>query len=75
MTTETLIKKLHKEVSVLQRDMREVKKTLLTMPQHDPEGEYQPAFVKKVFAREREKALYRFTTKEHFLKQFHGRKK
>ena len=75
MTTATLIKKLNREVSILQKDMERVKKTLRIIPRHDPEGEYRPAFVEKVLARERERASYHFTTKEQFLKQFNGRKK
>lgn len=74
MTTATLVKKLNKDVSDLQKDMEIVKKMLLSPPR-DPDGEYRPSFVKKVLAREKEPATYRFTTKEDFLRQLHGRKK
>ena len=75
MTTQTLIKKLHKEVSTLQKDMQKVKKTLLMMPQRDPEGEYRPAFVKKMLERAQSKGpFYRFTDKESFLKYVRSKK-
>lgn len=74
MTTATLVKKLNKKVETLQRDMRNIKKVVFA-PISDPEGEYRPAFVKKILLREKESAKYRFTTKKDFLRQLHGRKK
>lgn len=74
MTTQTLVKKLGKEVSTLRKDMEVVKKILLTT-YTDPEGEYQKSFVKKMLARAAEKASYRFTTREAFLKHVYGGKK
>ena len=65
MTTATLVKKLNKEVATLRQDVRDIKKTL-SLPAsvvRDPEGEYRPAFIKKILLREREPAKYRFTTK------------
>lgn len=74
MTTMTLVKKLHKEVSVLQKDIREIKKVVFA-PISDPEGEYRPSFVKKVLRRMNERGpLYRFTTKEAFLKHVRSSK-
>ena len=74
MTTQVLIKKLNREVGTLKEEVREMKKFLFT-PFEDPEGKYKPSFVKKILAREREEASYRFTTKEDFLKQIYERKK
>lgn len=73
MTTATLVRKLNKRVETLQRDMRSIKK-ILFVPPRDPEGEYRPSFVKKILAREKEPAAYRFTTKEDFLRQLHGKR-
>ena len=69
-----LVKKLNREIGVLQKDIREIKKVVFA-PIADLEGEYRPSFIKKVLAREKEPATYRFTTKEDFLRQLHGRKK
>lgn len=74
MTTATLVRKLNKQVETLQRDMQTIKKVVFA-PISDPEGEYRPAFIKKILAREKEPATYRFTTKKDFLRQLHGRKK
>lgn len=74
MTTATLVKKLNREVGILQKDIRDIKKIVFA-PLSDSEGEYRPSFVKKVLAREKQPATYRFTTKEDFLRQLHGRKK
>ncbi len=69
MTTAMLVKKLNKEMETLRRDVRDIKKALLlpVSSARDPEGEYRPAFIKKVLAREKEVARYRFTTKKYFL--------
>ena len=74
MTTQTLIRKLNKEVLTLQQDVRDIKNVLL-MPISDSEGEYRKSFVKTVLARAKEKPTWRFTTKEDFLRHIHGRKK
>lgn len=74
MTTQTLIKKLDKEVSTLRKDMEVVKKMLFA-GHRDPEGEYRPSFVKKMLRREKERPIYRFTTKEAFLKHVRAGKK
>lgn len=74
MTTATLVRKLNKQVETLQRDMQNIKKIFFVTPR-DAEGKYRPSFVKKVLAREKELATYRFTTKEDFLRQLHERKK
>lgn len=77
MTTATLIKKLNKEVETLQRDVRDIKKALLlpVSSVRDPEGEYRPAFVKKVLRRMASKGpVYRFTTREEFLRHVRSAK-
>ncbi|MBI3630762.1 MAG: hypothetical protein HY221_00260 [Candidatus Sungbacteria bacterium] len=74
MTTATRVRKLNREIGVLQKDIREIKKVVFA-PVLDPEGEYRPSFVRKILAREKEPAAYRFTTKEDFSRQLHGRKK
>ncbi len=74
MTTQTLIKKIDKEVSTLRKDM-EVVKSMLAAVYRDPEGEYKKSFIKKMLVRAKEKPKYRFTTREAFLEQVYGRKK
>ena len=74
MTTQTLVKKLNKEVSTLRRDV-EVVKRMIFAGYRDPEGEYRPSFVRKMLKREKERPIYRFTTKEAFLKHIHAGKK
>ena len=73
MTTQTLIKKLNKDISTLRKDIKEVK-TFLMKPR-DPEGEYRPAFVKKMLERAQSKGpFYLFTDKESFLKHVRSKK-
>lgn len=68
MTTQTLVKKLNKEVSTLRRDMEIIKKAVLAS-YRDPEGEYRPSFIKKMQKRMASKGpVYRYTTKEAFLR-------
>lgn len=74
MTTQTLIKKLDKEVSTLRKDMEAVKEMLLAT-YRDPEGEYRPAFVKKMLKRMASKGpVYSFTTKGEFLRHVRSAK-
>lgn len=74
MTTQTLVKKLNKEVSTLRKDM-EVVKNLLLVTYSDSEGEYKKSFIKKILAREGERPKYRFTTRESFLRHIYGGEK
>ena len=74
MTTQTLVRKLNKEVGILREDMREIKKMVLT-PLKDLEGEYRKSFVKKMLARAQSQGpFYRFTDKESFLKHVRSKK-
>ena len=74
MTTQTLIKKLNREVGILREDVREIKKMVLT-PLEDSEGEYRKSFVKKMLARAQSQGpFYRFTDKESFLKHVRSKK-
>ena len=74
MTTQTLIRKIGKEVSSLRRDMEAVKR-VLAVEYSDPEGEYRPAFVKKMLKRAVSKGpVYRFITKEAFLRHVRSAK-
>lgn len=59
---------MNKEVSTLRKDM-EVVKRMLAAAYRDPEGEYRPAFIKKMLKRMASKGpVYRFTTPEEFLR-------
>jgi len=68
MTTQTLVRKLNKEVFILRKDIEDVKKVLFAASR-DPEGEYRPVFIKKMLKRMSSRGpVYRFTTKEAFLR-------
>lgn len=73
MTTQTIVKKLNREVENLQDDIRQVKKVLFSTL-YDTEGEYKESFIKKVLARSKEPAKYSLTDKESFLKHVHSAK-
>lgn len=74
MTTQTLIKQLDREVSLLRQDTEVIKRILLAA-YRDPEGEYKKSFIKKILSRAKEKPRYRFTTGEAFLKHVREGKK
>lgn len=74
MTTQTIIRKIDKEVSTLRKDV-EVVKGMLLAAYRDPEGEYKKGFVKKMLARAKARPKYRFTTREEFLRHVYGGKK
>ena len=68
MTTQMLVKKLNKEVTILRKDMYHVKKFLFSSTQ-DPEGEYRKSFVKKILDRAHKKGqIYQFVNKSEFLR-------
>ena len=74
MTTQTLVRKLNREVEILRDDVREIKKMVLA-PLRDPEGEYRKPFVKKMLARAQSQGpFYRFVDKESFLKHVRSKK-
>lgn len=74
MTTQTIVKKLNKEISILRRDVEGMKKALFAV-YRDPEGEYKPAFVKKMLKRMSSRGtVHRFTTKEEFLRHVRSSK-
>ena len=74
MSTQTLIRKLNKEVIDMRKDLSEMKRVLIAATS-DPEGEYKASFAQKIIARTQEKATYRFKGKADFLKQIHDGKK
>ncbi len=67
MSTEVLVKKLNKEVRDLRGEMNRMRKVLFQVVL-DREGEYRKSFVQKVLRREKEKSLFRYTTKAGFLR-------
>lgn len=68
MTTQVLIKKLNKEVTMLKEEIREMK-SFIFAPMEDPEGKYKASFIKKIRARAKSPGpFYQFTDKESFLK-------
>ncbi len=74
MTTQTLVRKLNQEVSILRKDIDDVKKVLFAASR-DPEGEYRASFIQKVLKRLSSRGTaYLFTTKEEFLKHVHSTK-
>lgn len=68
MSSQILIRKLHKEVGELRDDVRTMKR-FLTSPLKDGEGEYRESFIRKMLARSQSRGPFRrFTTREAFLK-------
>ena len=68
MSTQVLIKKLHREMGALQDDVRTMKRFLLS-PLSDAEGEYRNSFVKKMLSRSQSRGpFYRFTDRGSLLK-------
>ena len=67
MVTDTLVRKLNKEVSELKSDVQEMRHFFFAS-QNDPEGEYQKSFVKRVFDRTQGIGpFYKFSNKKSFL--------
>ena len=68
MSTQVLIKKLHREMGALQDDVRIMKRFLFS-PLRDAEGEYRDSFVNKMLARSQSRGpFYRFADRASFLK-------
>ena len=74
MTTQTIVKRLDKEMSAMRQDLEVVKSVLLAAYQ-DPEGEYKDEFVKKILVRSNENPKHKFVDKTTFLKHVYGGKK
>lgn len=73
MTTH-VTEKLYRDVQMLQEEVRGIKRFLLS-PLEDPEGPYRKSFIKKMLARAQQSGpLYRFTSKEAFLKHVSAKK-
>ena len=74
MTTQTAIRKIDKEVSILRKDMETVKR-ILAASYRDPEGEYKPVFIRKMLKRMASDGFVRrFTTKQEFLRHVRSTK-
>lgn len=67
MASETLIRKLNKEIKVLRQDVAQIKGALVDT-EGDVEGKYRRAFMAKVLKRSGEKAHYRYHGSESFLR-------
>ena len=74
MTTQTLVKKLDREVKDLKGDISELKKFLFA-PLKDAEGEYRISFIKKILTRSQKQGpFHRFVNKETFLNHVRAKK-
>lgn len=71
MSTAVLVQKLNREVGVLRGEVRRIHSLFLEVVA-DPEGAYRPAFVKKMFTREKEKPHFRYTGKAAFVRHVRG---
>lgn len=74
MTTQTA-EKIYKEVRELRKETEFLKSAVLSILR-DPEGEYKPAFVRRMLklAAEKPKKLYRFSTPENFVQHIRSAK-
>lgn len=74
MITQTLIRKLNREMGALKEEVHEMKKFFIATGK-DPEGSYRKSFVKKVLSRAQSSGpFYHFTDKESFLKHVRSAK-
>jgi len=69
MTTKTLEKKTRK----LEREVELLRSFMIGQAGKDLEGEYNPAFVKKILKAAKEKPKYEFKDAESFLKHIRGK--
>ncbi|MBI2054085.1 MAG: hypothetical protein HYT36_02025 [Candidatus Staskawiczbacteria bacterium] len=69
MTTETLERKTRK----LEREVELLRSFVIGQIGKDPEGEYNPAFVKKFLREANEKPKYEFKDANSFLKHIRGK--
>ena len=73
MTTQTIVKKLNREIETLQDDVKQVKKVLFSTL-YDTEGEYKESFIKKILTRSKRSSPYHFLDKKGFLKHVRSAK-
>ena len=74
MTTQTLIKKLNRDLALIRRDVAEIKEVIFDAS-GDADGEYRNTFVRRILNRARQKPIYRYTNRASFLKQLHAPRK
>lgn len=70
MASQTLIKKLDREIKMLRQDVAEIKSAIVGV-EGDADGKYRDAFVAKVLKRSREKPSYRYRGSTSFLRHVH----
>lgn len=72
MSTNVSVKKLNREVGALRGEVRRIRSLFLEVVA-DSEGEYRPAFVKKIISREQERPRFRSMSRVAFLKHVRGK--
>ena len=61
------IQKLNNRLTVLQKEVRLLRSTLVSMVQKDKEGEYNPEFIERMLAASKEKPTRAFINARSFL--------
>lgn len=65
----TTLEKTRRTVERLEKEVKRLQSFVIGMAGKDPEGDYKPAFVKRVLKAAKEKPIYIFKDSKSFLKQ------
>ena len=71
MVDSTMVQKLNRDVTILRRDVTQIKGVLSNLLR-DSEGEYRQQYVRKIETRSRVKPSHRFAGRALFLKHVRG---
>ena len=68
MSKQSTLDKLENEIKNVKREVNILRSFAIVIAGKDPEGEYRPEFVREILRAVNEKAPFKFTTPETFLK-------
>ena len=74
MTQVTLLKKMSKDLSSVQREIARMRSFILGFIAKDKEGKYQPKFIQEITKAAGEKPVYKFEDTKSFLTQIKTKK-
>mgnify|MGYP001567056485 CR=1 FL=1 len=66
--------KTKQNIGELEKEVKMLRSFVIGLAGKDPEGNYQPEFIKKIFKDLKEKPVYRFTNPSSFLTQLKRKK-
>lgn len=67
--TQKTIEKFNQDISDLKKEVRTLRSFLIGALAKDPEGEYRPEFIKRIFQLSKEKTSFTFKNAKSFLKE------